>query len=167
MAAAAVLTTMQRQLDRVFPPKSRQEAYAQALELATTRPFLFSFILAEAAITLTPMLLFLTFTLSTLVFALGCVALFTLLWTGLALLVLIPTLFVASGIALCVWAWGAATFFACRWTLGALQDMSAPAPAGAAAPVEDDPGRHLSASSSPASWAKVEKVEERDVEQRE
>jgi hypothetical protein len=74
-----------------------------------------AFVLTHATFSLLPILIFVTFALSTLIFALATAILFTLFWTGVALLLLVPTLLVTSGIGLCVWAWFVSSFVALRW----------------------------------------------------
>ncbi|KAL2018012.1 hypothetical protein VTK56DRAFT_1328 [Thermocarpiscus australiensis] len=153
-AAVGLLDFTQRQVDRVVPPESRQKAYSQTSAFAAARPLLFTFLLAQLTFSLIPILLFLSFALSALLVAAGAALLFTLFWTALALAVLVPTLCITAGIALCVWAWAVACFLACRWVVGVIQGM---APSGN----ENEDGCSPSPSSPaggspPSSWAKIE-----------
>jgi hypothetical protein len=45
---------------------------------------------------------------------------FTVFWAGLATLVLVPTLFLAFGLAVLVWLWAASTFVIGHWAYNAL-----------------------------------------------
>lgn len=59
-------------------------------------------------------MLFLSFALSTVVFALVCGLVFSLFWIGIATLLLVPTLFVTCTVAVLVWIWAVATFLFAR-----------------------------------------------------
>ncbi|SPQ21370.1 7ddc32db-99d0-47ce-9e3c-761d89fb69cf [Thermothielavioides terrestris] len=138
-AAGSLLNLAQRSLDRVFPPRSREQAYTRIQEFATARPLLFTFLLTQTLLTLPPILLFTTFALSTLLFTLLLAAATTLFLAGAALLfLLLPALCAASAVALCAWAWAVAAFLFGRWALRAVvlrpQQQQQPAPAPASAP---------------------------------
>ncbi|KAI1102547.1 hypothetical protein F4804DRAFT_263783 [Jackrogersella minutella] len=105
----------QRQVDRVVSPPTRQKAYDHVQGLATEKPVLFSFIACQLALSLAPLLLFTGFAATTIAVSLISAFLFSIFWIGIATLFLVPTLFITFGIALLLWAWGAATFFAGRW----------------------------------------------------
>jgi hypothetical protein len=62
-----------------------------------------------------PLLIFLTFSLSTILFALGAAIVFALFWIGVALLILVPALLVTSSIAVLVWGWAVGSFVVARW----------------------------------------------------
>ncbi|KID88276.1 hypothetical protein MGU_04686 [Metarhizium guizhouense ARSEF 977] len=106
---------LQRCLDWAAPPSSRQRAYETTSAFASARPVLFSFLVAQALLCFFPLLLFATFSLCTVVFGLGAAIIFALFWIGIALLVLAPTLLVASSVAVLVWAWSAGSFLVARW----------------------------------------------------
>jgi hypothetical protein len=74
-----------------------------------------SFIALLIALSLPPILLFTIFVLSTLLLTLGAAILFTLFWTGVALFLLVPSLFVAGGCAIFLWTWAVGSFIAARW----------------------------------------------------
>lgn len=57
-----------------------------------------------------PLGLFISFSLSTAVFALVSALVFSAFWIGVALLVLVPVLFVTTSVAILVWLWAVATF---------------------------------------------------------
>lgn len=59
-------------------------------------------------------MLFVSFALSTVVFALMCGLVFSLFWIGIATLLLVPTLFVTCTVAVLVWIWAVATFVFAR-----------------------------------------------------
>ncbi|KAF5608079.1 hypothetical protein FBULB1_10687 [Fusarium bulbicola] len=102
-------------VDRVVPPNSRQKAYDNTASFASSRPILFSFIVSQLLLSFLPLLIFLTFSLSTIVFALGAAIVFALFWIGVALLVLVPALLVTSSIAVLVWGWAIGSFIIARW----------------------------------------------------
>ncbi|KJK84397.1 hypothetical protein H634G_00761 [Metarhizium anisopliae BRIP 53293] len=106
---------LQRCLDWAAPPSSRQRAYDTTSAFASARPVLFSFLVAQALLCFFPLLLFATFSLCTVVFGLGAAIIFALFWIGIALLVLVPALLVASSVAVLVWAWSAGSFLVARW----------------------------------------------------
>ncbi|GAO19308.1 hypothetical protein UVI_02008330 [Ustilaginoidea virens] len=113
--ASAAYSYAQRSLDRAIPPSSRQNAYDHISAFAAARPVLFSLLVAQALLSGFPVLLFASFSVSCLVFALGAAILFALFWTGVALLVLVPTLLVTASIGLLVWAWCVGGFVVARW----------------------------------------------------
>jgi len=119
MAVADQATTLvalaQRQLDRVVSPSTRRETWDRVLDLAARRPGVFTFIALLTALSLPPILLFTTFLLSTLLLSLGAAILFTLFWTGVALFILVPSLFIAAGCAIFLWTWAVGSFIAARW----------------------------------------------------
>lgn len=51
-----------------------------------------------------------SFSASTIAFALGAAVVFSLFWIGVALLFLVPTLFFTCSIAVLVWIWAAGSF---------------------------------------------------------
>ncbi|UNI17918.1 hypothetical protein JDV02_004225 [Purpureocillium takamizusanense] len=105
----------QRSLDRVVPPSSRRHAYDAASALASSRPILFSFLLAQVCFSLLPLLLFTLFCASAVGFALATGLLFTLFWVGVALFALVPTLLLTSSVAALMWAWALSAFLVARW----------------------------------------------------
>jgi membrane protein implicated in regulation of membrane protease activity len=77
--------------------------------------FLFqSFLSSQLIFSFLPLVLFTIFALSTVAFAVGGAILFALFWIGIALLVLIPTLFITASIGVLVWAWAAGSFVIVR-----------------------------------------------------
>lgn len=74
-----------------------------------------SFIVSQFVFSFLPVLLFLTFAVSTVAFALGAAILFALFWIGVAFLLLVPTLLVTSSIAVLVWGWAVGSFLIARW----------------------------------------------------
>ncbi|KAI1138419.1 hypothetical protein F5Y05DRAFT_38879 [Hypoxylon sp. FL0543] len=111
----------QRQVDRVVSPPTRQKAYDRVYSLATEKPVLFSFIAFQLTLSLAPLLLFAGFAATTTAVSLISAVMFSLFWIGVAMLVLVPTLFITSSIALLLWLWAAATFFAGRWAYDRLR----------------------------------------------
>ncbi|OHW90096.1 hypothetical protein CSPAE12_11322 [Colletotrichum incanum] len=108
--AAGVLAYSQRQMNRIVSQDTRQRAYSNAYNLAQEQPFLFAFLLAQLIFSFLPILVFASFSASTIAFAFGAAAVFSLFWIGVALLVLVPTLFFTCSIAVLVWVWAAGSF---------------------------------------------------------
>ena len=71
--------------------------------------------MSQLLLSFLPLLIFLTFSLSTILFALGAAIVFALFWIGVALLVLVPALLVTSSIAVLVWGWAIGSFIIARW----------------------------------------------------
>ncbi|KAI6081985.1 hypothetical protein F4821DRAFT_15004 [Hypoxylon rubiginosum] len=115
-----LLVYSQKQVDRVVSPPTRQKAYDYVRTLANERPVLLSFVVFQLALSLAPTLLFAGFVTTTLAVSLISALMFSLFWMGIATLVLVPTLFFTFSIALLLWAWAAATFFAGRWVYARL-----------------------------------------------
>ncbi|KAK2027957.1 hypothetical protein LX32DRAFT_417139 [Colletotrichum zoysiae] len=118
--AAGVYAYSQRQIDRVVSQDTRQKAYGSAYNLAQDQPFLFAFLLAQFIFSFLPILVFVSFAASTVAFAFGAAVVFSLFWIGVALLVLVPTLFFTCSIAVLVWVWAAGSFVVAK----RLYDMS-------------------------------------------
>ena len=59
-------------------------------------------------------MLFVSFAMSTVVFALVCGLVFSMFWIGIATLLLVPTLLVTFSVAVLVWVWAVATFLFAR-----------------------------------------------------
>ncbi|EQK99993.1 hypothetical protein G6O67_005060 [Ophiocordyceps sinensis] len=110
-----VSSLAQRSLDRLVDPSSRRRAYDSASSLAAARPILFSFAITQLLFSFLPLLLFVIFSASTVIFALGAAIFFALFWVGIALLLLVPALLVVSSIALLVWGWALGSFLIARW----------------------------------------------------
>ncbi|KAI6776286.1 hypothetical protein HG530_000231 [Fusarium avenaceum] len=113
--ASGFIAYARNSVDRVVPPSSRQQAYDNAISFASSRPVLFSFIVSQLLLCLLPLLIFLTFSVSTIVFVLGVAAVFALFWIGVALLILVPALIFTSSIAVLVWGWAVGSFVIARW----------------------------------------------------
>ncbi|KAH6626720.1 hypothetical protein B0J18DRAFT_148278 [Chaetomium sp. MPI-SDFR-AT-0129] len=171
------------QFDRFVPPQQRQDAYDRAKAFAIERPFLFAFLLAQGFFSAIPLILFTTFTLSTLFTFATIFLCATLFWMGIALLVLVPTLFLTGSLALFIWSFGATAFITSRAAYATFLVMTE-------APklerrehhrevkvTEDEVGRDgdrktdqvstvpSASSSSGASWTRIESQETRDVKQ--
>ncbi|KAI9700329.1 MAG: hypothetical protein M1836_002344 [Candelina mexicana] len=115
--AGSVLNKGQGLLDRWFPPEKREELMAKMSKFASEKPML------AIAITGIPMGLFVVFTLGVLVFSLvaalvvGVLAalLFSAFCIGIALLVLLPVLFITTFGAVFVWLWGVGAYYLLKW----------------------------------------------------
>ncbi|KAK1966353.1 hypothetical protein LY78DRAFT_54935 [Colletotrichum sublineola] len=118
--AAGVYAYSQRQIDRLVSQDTREKAYGSAYHLAQEQPFLFAFLITQLIFTFLPILVFVSFAASTVAFAFGAAAVFSLFWIGVALLFLVPTLFFTCSIAVLVWIWAAGSFVVAK----RLYDMS-------------------------------------------
>ncbi|KAI0438820.1 hypothetical protein F4803DRAFT_533708 [Xylaria telfairii] len=105
-----MLAYTQRQVDRVMSPSTRQKAIDSTTAFASKRPLLSLFIAAQLLTALLPVVLFATFVLSTFT----CAIAFALFWNGVALLVLVPTLFLTFALAVLVWLWAVGTYVVFR-----------------------------------------------------
>ena len=126
-------------LDKFFPPEKREDLKQKLTKFATERPKLAAFLLSQVALSGIPLALFFVMSLTVLVFALiagilvGVVGavLFTVFCLGLALLVLLPTLFITTFAAAFIFLWGLGAYYIVKW----FND-------------KDIPGIHTSASSA-------------------
>ncbi len=120
---ANLLSAGQGHFDRWFPPAKREEIKAKMVKFATERPHLAAFLLSQLALSAGPLALFLVMSLTVLVFALlagiivGVVGalLFTVFCIGLALLVLLPTLFMTTFAACFIFLWGLGAYYIVKW----------------------------------------------------
>ncbi|KAI1262215.1 hypothetical protein F5Y18DRAFT_398956 [Xylariaceae sp. FL1019] len=115
-----LLAYSQRQVDRIVSPPTRQRAMESSQAFASERPVLAALIVTQASLAAFPILFFLGFALSTLTFATLSALAFTFFWVGLALLFLIPTLLVTSGLGLLVWLWVVGSYLTGRWAYNKL-----------------------------------------------
>ncbi|EHK49599.1 hypothetical protein TRIATDRAFT_9373, partial [Trichoderma atroviride IMI 206040] len=99
-----------RSLDSLISPSSRQRAYDTTASFASDQPILF-----VSLFSLLPILLFISFALSTFFLTLCVAVIFTLFWTGVASLFLIPTLFITSALAVLCWGSSVGSFVVARW----------------------------------------------------
>ncbi|KAH8685280.1 hypothetical protein BGZ61DRAFT_495505 [Ilyonectria robusta] len=113
--SSGLFSYAQSSLDRVVSPSSRQRAYDSTAEFASARPILFSFIVAQLLFSFLPVLLFATFSLSTVAFSLGAALVFALFWIGVAFMVLMPALLLTSSVAVLIWGWAVGSFLVARW----------------------------------------------------
>jgi hypothetical protein len=74
-----------------------------------------SFLFIQLLLSFTPIALFASFALATILFSFITALLFSLFWIGAALLVLVPTLFVTVSLGIAVWIWAVSSFLVTRW----------------------------------------------------
>ncbi|KAF2738563.1 hypothetical protein EJ04DRAFT_412966, partial [Polyplosphaeria fusca] len=121
-------------LNRVFPPEQRAETLNKLQQFAINNPKLAVFLTTQIALTGLPILLFLTFSVTVFLFSLiaalliGLIAavLFTAFMVGVALLVLLPTVFLTTFGATFIFLWGLGGYYILKW----FNDGEAPAPEG-------------------------------------
>jgi len=113
-------------IDSIITPETRQRLQSQAQEYASNHPKTATFIALNLLLTGIPIGLFTFFTVATFLFTtvsglilgtLGAI-IFTLLATGTALAVLLPTVLVTTGIATFLFFWGLVVFYGLRWIAG-------------------------------------------------
>ena len=118
-----LLNAGQGYLDRWFPPEKREELKSKIAKFATEKPHLAAFLLSQLALSGGPLALFIVMSLTVLVFALlagiivGVVGalLFTVFCVGVALLVLLPTLFMTTFAACFIFLWGIGAYYIVKW----------------------------------------------------
>lgn len=110
-------------LDKWFPPEKREELKNKIMKFATERPQLAAFLLSQIALSGIPLALFVLMSITVFVFALlvgiivgvlGAV-LFTVFCLGLALIILLPTLFITTFAGVFVFLWGLAAYYIVKW----------------------------------------------------
>ncbi|RDW60094.1 hypothetical protein BP5796_11700 [Coleophoma crateriformis] len=113
--ASGLFIRAQNIVDRVVSPEARQKSYDNVKSFATEQPILASFILVQLLLSITPLLLFVSFVTSTFLFAAFCAVIFSLFWAGIALLILTPTLFITVGFGLLLWTWALSSYLVAKW----------------------------------------------------
>ena len=110
-------------LDRFFPPERRNEIKARLTKFATEKPKVASFLLSQIALSGPPIFLLVALTIGVGVFALlagliiGLVGalLFIVAMIGVALVIILPTLFVTTFAAAFIWLWGMGLYYIIKW----------------------------------------------------
>jgi membrane protein implicated in regulation of membrane protease activity len=121
-SASGVFARAQSLVDRAVSPETRSQFYSNTNTFAHEQPILFvsssflnrspalipqqTFLAIQLALSSTPLLLFLSFVTA---------LLFSLFWIGVALLLLLPTLFVTVSLGIVVWIWAVSSFLVARW----------------------------------------------------
>jgi Promethin len=110
-------------LDKWFPPEKREELKNKLVKFATERPQLAAFLLSQIALSGIPLALFVLMSITVLIFALlagiivgvlGAV-LFTVVCLGLALIILLPTLFMTTFAGVFIFLWGLGAYYIVKW----------------------------------------------------
>ncbi|KAF2115077.1 hypothetical protein BDV96DRAFT_92746 [Lophiotrema nucula] len=123
-------------LDKILPPEKRAEIVAKLQQFAINNPKLAAFLTTQIVLTGFPLLLFITFTVTVFLFSLivaliiGLLAavLFTIFMIGVALIVVLPTIFMTIFTASFLFLWGLGGYYLLKW----FNDGDAPAPEGTA-----------------------------------
>jgi hypothetical protein len=126
--------TFQNALDKIFPPEKRAEMLSKLQEFAVNNPKLAAFLTTQIALTGLPLLLFATFSLTVFLFSLiaallvGLIAalLFTVAMVGVALIIVLPTIFLTTFAASFIFLWGLGGYYLLKW----FNEGDAPAPDG-------------------------------------
>ncbi|KAE9379297.1 hypothetical protein N431DRAFT_397538 [Stipitochalara longipes BDJ] len=112
---SGLIARIQSLVDKVVSPDTRKEYYSKAVAFAQDQPILFNFILIQFLLSSTPIALFLAFALGTLILSFITALLFSLFWIGIALLLLVPTLFITVSLGIVLWVWAVSSFLVARW----------------------------------------------------
>jgi hypothetical protein len=123
-------------IDSLFPPEKRAEVLARLQAFVISNPKLSAFLLSNIALTGLPLIMFGVFTITVFVFSLvaalliGVLAalLFTVFMVGVALLVVIPTVFITTMGATFLFLWGLGGYYILKW----FNEGESPAPEGSA-----------------------------------
>ncbi|GAB1736767.1 hypothetical protein NU219Hw_g8798t1 [Hortaea werneckii] len=129
-------------LDRVIPPEQRASILAKLQEFMLKNPKLSAFLGMNVALTGVPLGLFILFTLTVAIFSLvvglllGLLAaiLFTLFCVGLALTIVLPTVFFTTMAACFLFLWGLGGYYILSWGNSAAGGSSEQGDDGKAAP---------------------------------
>ncbi|KAF2142956.1 uncharacterized protein K452DRAFT_269559 [Aplosporella prunicola CBS 121167] len=113
----------QNVIDSLFPPEKRAEMLARLQSFAINNPKLAAFLLTNFALTGFPLVMFGVFTVTVFVFSLvaallvGLLAalLFTAFMVGVALLVILPTVFITTMGASFLFLWGLGGYYIVKW----------------------------------------------------
>ncbi len=97
-----------------------------------------TFLATQIALSALPLLLFVSFSLVTLILVAVAAIALTLFWIGAALLILVPTLFATGSAALFIWIWAVGTYVFCRYAYRITK-------AGRKAAVESRPAKKMKA----------------------
>ncbi|EPE31805.1 hypothetical protein GLAREA_11887 [Glarea lozoyensis ATCC 20868] len=101
--------------NRVVSPETRAKSWENVSGFARENPLVFSFLALQILASTFPILLFLAFCAGAIAVAAISAVLFTLFWIGVALLVLLPTLFVTISLGCFAWAWALVSFVVARY----------------------------------------------------
>jgi hypothetical protein len=136
--ASGLIARIQSLVDKVVSPDARKEYYSKTVAFAQDQPILFvcfssgiqfppqynlrpdvnssqTFILIQFLLSSTPIALFLAFALGTLALSFITALLFSIFWIGIALLLLVPTLFITVSLGIVLWVWAVSSFLIARW----------------------------------------------------
>lgn len=113
--ASGILARFQSLVDKMISPDTRSEYNNKIIAFAQDQPILFTFVLIQTLLSFTPVALFLAFALGTLALSFITALLFSIFWIGIALFVLVPTLFITVSLGIVLWVWAVSSFLVARW----------------------------------------------------
>ncbi|KAF8848756.1 hypothetical protein BDZ45DRAFT_681022 [Acephala macrosclerotiorum] len=114
--ASGVFARVQSLVDSyILSPQTRERYWNKAGTFAQEQPLLFTFVVAQLLFSFLPLALFASFVLGTLFLSLISALLFSLFWIGVALLVLVPTLFITVSLGFIFWVWAISSFLVSKW----------------------------------------------------
>jgi len=110
-------------IDSLFPPEKRAELWARLQTFVVNNPKLSAFLLTNFALTGLPLIMFIVFTVTVFVFSLVAALLigilvallFTAFMVGVALLVVLPTVFLTTMGASFLFLWGLGGYYIFKW----------------------------------------------------
>ncbi|EPQ64970.1 Bgt-615 [Blumeria graminis f. sp. tritici] len=106
---------MLNSINQLMDPATRERLYKATSSFAHQRPFLFFFFVSHLIFSTTPILLFISFVVSTFLFSIATATIFTLFWVIIAVTLLVAMLFVSFSVGMAVWVWCVSGFLAARW----------------------------------------------------
>ncbi|KAI9762657.1 MAG: hypothetical protein M4579_000275 [Chaenotheca gracillima] len=122
MVVQALRQRAQSVVDRVAPPETRRQVSANAQQFAREQPVLAIFLFVQVVLSALPVLLFASFAAGTILLAFFAAVAFSLFWVGIALLLLVPTLFVTFSIGIFVWLWAVGTWLSVSFAYNFIND---------------------------------------------
>lgn len=134
--AGTLQSKAQGVIDSLFPPEKRAAMISRLQAFAASNPKLSAFLLTNIALTGLPLLMFVVFTITVFVFSLVAAflvavlvaLLFTVFMVGVALLFVLPTVFITTMGATFLFLWGLGGYYIVKW----FNESEAPAAEGTA-----------------------------------
>lgn len=112
---SGIMARMEQLKNQVVDSATRQKNIASVKNFAYERPLFFLFIATHLLLSTAPILIFLSFATSTVVFSLTAAILFSLFWIASATVVLATALFVSISTGMTIWAWIAGAITIMKW----------------------------------------------------
>jgi hypothetical protein len=111
--ASGLIARIQSLVDKVVSPDARKEYYSKTVAFAQDQPILF--VCFSSGIQFPPQYNLRPDVNSSQTFILIQFLLSSLFWIGIALLLLVPTLFITVSLGIVLWVWAVSSFLIARW----------------------------------------------------